>query len=206
MAFAVIAPALTGELGQPSWSEPSASIVDHYQATVFDPAFIAGVVLEGVAFVVVIVLIAKLSDLVGNADGGSPWLGRLIFGGAVLDSALILSYLATLGAAGFRTSHGGMSADGYLLLYDLRFALYWIGLLALVLWLAPLGFAVIRTTLFPRWLGWAMIVNSVAILFAFFLPVVVWDIAAGFPFLWILVVAVLLLTRPDRYSERVPHS
>ncbi|HXV70900.1 MAG TPA: hypothetical protein VEB69_05805 [Acidimicrobiia bacterium] len=204
--LAVIAPALTGELTQPSWSEPSASILDFYQTTAFDTSFMAGVFLEGVAFVVVLVLIAKLSDLVGNAEGGSPWLGRLIFGGAVLDTALILAYLSTLGAAGFRTSHGGMNADGYLLLNDLRFAFIWVGLLALVLWLASLGFAMIRTALFPRWLGWAMLVNSATILIAFFLPVRAWDITTGLPILWVLVIAVLLLTRPDRYSGRVSHS
>lgn len=200
VVLAFIAPALTGELSQPSWTEPSASIIDFYQTTAFDTSFMAGVFLEGVAFVVVLVLIAKLSDLVGNAEAGSRWLGRLIFGGAVLDTALILAYLSTLGAAGFRTSHGGMTADGYLLLNDLRFAFYWVGLLALVLWLAPLGLAIVRTLTLPTWLGWAMLVNSAAVLVAFFLPVWVWDITSGLPLLWILVVAVLLLTRPDRYA------
>lgn len=203
VVLAFIAPALTGELSQPSWSEPSASIVDFYQTTAFDTSFMVGVFLEGGSFVVVLVLIARLSDLVGNADGGSFWLGRLIFGGAVLDTALILAYLSTLGAAGFRTSHGGMSTDGYLLLNDLRFAFYWLDLLALVLWLAPLGLAIVRTRTLPTWLGWAMLVNSVAVLVSFFLPVGFWDITGGLPLLWILIVAVLLLTRPDKYSGRV---
>ena len=203
VALALVPPfALTREADQPSWTDSPQAIVAFYQGASFDPAFMTGVLMEGASFALLLVVLAKVADLVGGADGGSRWIGWLIVAGAALEMAFgIFGYLATLMAGVFRADHGGLTDAGYLVLHDLRFAFYWLDLVVLPLWMVPLGVAIIRTRFFASWIGWAFIVNALAVLPTLYLPVDVWDPVSGIPSVWVLIMAVMMIRRPERYSS-----
>jgi hypothetical protein len=203
VALATIPPyALTREADQPSWTDSPQEIVAFYAGASFDPAFMTGVLMEGASFALLLVILAKAADLLGGADGGSRWVGWLIFGGAVLEMSFgIFGYLATLMAGVFAAGHEGLSDAGYLVLHDLRFAFYWLDLLVLPLWMVPLGVAIITTRVFPRWLGWAWIATAVVLLPTLYLPVDIWDPVGGLPLVLVLVMSALMILRPERYSS-----
>jgi len=203
VVLAMIPPyVMTNEAQQPPWTDPARDIVAFYASSRFDAAFMTGVLMEGASFALLLVILAKVADLVGGADGGSRWVGWLIVGGATLEMSFgIFGYLATLMAGVFAASHGGLSDAGYVALHDLRFAFYWLDLVVLPLWMVPLGIAIVRTRVFPQWLGWAWIANAVVIVPALYLPVEIWDPVGGFPLILILAMAVLMLLRPERYSD-----
>lgn len=81
---------LTGVLDQPSWTDDPSVIVDFYTNSSFDGAFMAGIALATVAYVLFLVFVAKAADLLGDSDRGSRWVGYLIIGGAAIDTALVL--------------------------------------------------------------------------------------------------------------------
>ncbi len=193
---------LTREADQPSWTDPAQVIVAFYRGASFDIAFMTGVLMEAASFALLLVVLAKVADLIGGVDGGSRWIGWLIVGGAALEMAFgIFGYLAALVAGVFRADHGGLSDAGYLVLHDLRFAFYWLDLVVLPVWLVPLGIAIIRTRFFPAWLGWLLVANAVALLPALYLPVDIWDPASGLPSIWILIMSVMMIRRPQRFSS-----
>ena len=203
VALAIIpAFVLTREADQPSWTDPAPAIVAFYRVATFDTAFMTGVLMEAASFALLLVILAKIADLIGGVDGGSRWIGWLIVGGVALEMAFgIFGYLAALTAGVFRADHGGLSDAGYLVLHDLRFAFYWLDLVVLPVWMVPLGIAIIRTRLFPTWLGWLLVANAVALLPTLYLPVDIWDPVGGLPSLWILIMAVMMIRRPQRFSD-----
>jgi len=202
VALAIVPPfALTREADQPSWTDTPGAIVAFYQGANFDPGFMTGILMEAASFVLLLVILTKVADLVGGVDGGSRWVGWLIVGAVVLEMAFgIFGYLAPYVAAVFRADHGGLSDAGYLALHDLRFAFYWLDLVVLPFWMVPLGVAIIRTRVFAPWLGWALIVNAVALLPTLYLSVDIWDPVSGIPSIWILVMGVLMIWHPERYA------
>lgn len=186
--------ALTGEIDQPSWTAEAAEIVSFYRGADFDITYVTGVLMVAASFLLLFVFLAIVADLVGRTDGVPLWMVWLIVGGAALEMAFgIFGYLAAFGAAVFRADHGGLTDASALLLHDLRFAFYWLDLLAMALWMMPLGVAIIRTSLLPHWVGWAFLVNAVALLPAFYMPPNVWDPLSGLPILWVLVLAIWML-------------
>jgi len=99
---------LTGVVDQPSWTDDPSVIVDFYMTSNFDAAFVAGIALVTVAYLLFLVFVAKAADLLGDSDRGSRWVGYLIMGGAVMDTALVYAYLAPFATAVFWAGHGGL--------------------------------------------------------------------------------------------------
>ncbi len=192
---------LTGVLDQPSWTADQSVIVDFYEGSSFDAAFVVGIAVVTIAYVLFLVFIAKVADLLGDVDGGSRWVGYLIVGGGAMDTALVFAYLAPFAAAVFWAGNGGLSVDGYLALHGLSFGFLWMELLTISVWMVPFGVAIVRSRLFPVWLGWLMLANSAGLLVGFFLPYEVWAVFGGLPYLWILIAAVLMLRKADDYSN-----
>lgn len=197
---------LTGVLDQPSWTDDRSEIVSFYADSNFDAAFMTGMAVVTAAYVLFLVFVAKIADLVGGTDGGSRWVGYLILGGAAFDTALVIAYLAPFGAAVFWAGHGGLSEDAYLSLHGLSFSFLWLELITITLWMTPLGVAIVRTRLFPGWLGWAMLVSAAALLVSFFLPYDVWIVTGALPYLWIFIAAVIMIRRIDRFVAAAPSS
>lgn len=201
VVFALARVPLTGLLDQPSWTDDRSAIVEFYTNADFDAAFIAGIALATVAYVFFLVFAAKAAALFGDGARGSRWVGYLIMGGAAMDTALVYAYLAPFATAVFWAGQGGLSADAYLTLHGLSFGFLWIELITITVWLAPLGVAIVNTGLFPRWLGWLMLANAAGLVVGFFLPYAAWAVLGGLPYLWILIAAIGMLRRPDRYTE-----
>lgn len=191
---------LTGVLDQPSWTDDPSVIVEFYANSSFDAAFMAGIALVTVAYLLFLVFVAKAADLLGDSDRGSRWVGYLIMGGAAMDTALVYAYLAPFAAAVFWAGHGGLSADAYLTLHGLSFAFLWVELITITVWMVPLGVAIVRSGLFPEWLGWLMLANAAGLVAAFFLPYAVWAVLGGLPYLWVLIAAITMLRRPAQFS------
>jgi hypothetical protein len=191
---------LTRLLDQPSWDADRSSIVQFYSDSNFSGGFVGGMALVSVAYVLFVVFAAKVADLVGEADASWRWVGRLIVAGAALDTALVFAYLAPFGAAVFWAGHGGLTADSYLTLHGLSFSFLWLELLTMTLWMVPFGLAVVRTGLFPKWLGWLLLANAGGTVLSFFLPYSSWAVTGGLPYLWVFIAAGLMVIHPHRYS------
>jgi hypothetical protein len=190
---------LTGELDEPSWTDSREAITDFYAGASFDGAFVVGMAMVTVAYLLLVVFLAKAAEVVDGGPDGPGWLGRLMVGGALLDVAVVVVYLATFATATFWASHGGLSEGGTLALHGLSYSVYWLDLLVAGLWIVPFGVAILRSGGLPRWLGWVLLANQVALVGTFFTSSVdVWNAVSGLPYLWVLVAATLLLGRAAR--------
>lgn len=195
---------LTRILDQPSWTAEPSVIASYYTGSSFDAPFVIGMALATLAYVLFLVFVTKVAQIL-REEAGSRWIGYLIVGGAAMETSLVVSYLAPFGAAVFWAGHGGLSEDVYLALHGLSLGFLWLDLIAITAWMTPLGVTMIRSRLFPAWLGWALVVNSAALLVSFFLPYDAWAVTGGLPYLWILIAAVLMLRKPDRYATSTSH-
>ena len=188
---------LTGEVDMPLWTAPPDDIVAFYNSQNFDTAFIIGIAMAAVGWSLLMVFLAKVSSLLGER---LRWVGYLILGAGAISIAGAVYYLSVVGAGVFWASNGGLGADGYLVLSGLTWSFLWVDQISVALLLLPLGVVTVRTRLFPPWLGWLMVANSVAAVAAFFLPPEASVVTGGLPYLWILIAGVLMLVRADRYA------
>jgi len=191
---------LTGELDRPDWTGTTSNIVAFYESSTFDAVFLAGVGMVALAYLLLLVFVSKVSALVEIDKEGAPWLAKSILAVAVVGVGFTMGYLATFTAAVFWASHGGLGVDGYLALHGLSYASYGLALVSDLLLGVVLGGAIVTTRLFPPWLGWAMILTGVAEGIAWFMTPDIWNAASGLPYLWVLIAAVVMLTRPEKYT------
>ena len=197
--LAIIRLFLTGEFDRPDWTGSPSSIVDFYESSHFDITFAAGIGMVALGYLLLLVFISKVSALIETDERGAPWLGKSVLSVAIVGVGFTMGYLATFVASVFWSSHGGLGVDEYLALHGLSYASYGLALVTDLLLGILLGGAIVVTRLFAGWLGWAMILTGVAEGVAWFLTPDVWNITSGLPYLWILVAAVIMLTRPQRY-------
>lgn len=187
---------LTGEAEMPLWTAPPGDVVAFYEGRDFDPVFMAGIAMAAVGWSLLMVFLAKVSSIL---EGSLRWVGYLILGGGATAVSGVVFYLTVVGAGVFSPPNVGLSTDSYLVLDGLTWSFIWVDLITGTLWLLPLAIVIVRTRLFPSWLGWAMVANCVARFAAFFLPPEVSVVTGGLPYLWILIAGVVMLSRPDRY-------
>jgi hypothetical protein len=193
--------ALTGEIDRPVWDDPVEEIVSFYEGSDFNTGFMVGILMVTLAYVLYVVFLAKVSSVIRAHETGSVWLARSILGLGVLLAGLTMGYLVPLVTSVFWASHGGLSTDAYLALHGLSFASYWLGLPVDLLLGTAFGASIVMTGLFPRWLGWAMILTAAAETLAFFASVDVWNAASGLPYVWMLIAGTLIVRSPDRYVQ-----
>jgi len=191
---------LTGEIDRPVWDDSVDTIVSFYEASEFTFGFMVGILMVILAYVLLVLFLAKAASLIRDHDRGSTWLALSILGLGVVVTGFTAGYLAPYVTNVFWASNGGLSADAYLALHGLSFASYWFVLPVDLVLGITLGGSIVATGLFPRWLGWAMILTGVAEGLAFFSTVDVWNAASGLPYLWILIAGILMLRNPDRYA------
>lgn len=191
---------LTGEIELPFWGAPTAEVVDFYQGLSFDAAFMAGFGMVTVGWLLYLIFIAKFSTIVGNVDGGSPWVGRVIVSLAVINVALTLLYLIAMSTGANLADAGGVGPDSFLILHGVVNGVIWFALLTDALLWAVIGVTILISQAFTRWLGVAFVITAVLEIFAFFGPVEIWTVVGALVYLWTLVLAVTMLIRADRYS------
>ena len=187
---------LTGEADMPPWTDPPDNIVAFYNGQGFDTAFVVGIAMAVVGWSLLMVFLAKISSVL---DGRFRWVGYLILAGGAISITGAIFYLSVVGTGVFWASNGGLAADSYLVLTGLTWSFLWVDQISGFLWLLALAIVIVRTALFPRWLGWAMLVNVAASFVAFFSPAEVSVVTGGLPYLWILIAGVFMLIRSGRY-------
>jgi hypothetical protein len=201
--FAVLSLArvpITGEVGLPTWEASTGEVVEFYQSLTFDVAFIVGMGMVAIGWLMFLVFIAKFSSIVGEADGGSPLLGRLIVSLAVVNVALTFPYLIAISTGARLADIGGLGTDSFLLLHSVVNGVIWFALLTdAFLWMA-VGVAVLIAHAFPKWLAVAFVGTALLEGVAYFGPVEMWNLVGGLVYLWTLVLAITMLIRADRYS------
>lgn len=188
----------TGETDMPLWTAPPADIVAFYEGQDFDTGFMAGIAMAAVGWSLLMVFLAKVSSILEERFN---WIGYLIVGGGAVGVAGAGFYLTAVGAGVFLASNGGLGADGYRVLNGLTWSFLWVDLILGALWFVPLAIVIVLTRLFPRWLGWVMVANSVAGFAAFFLSLEASVVTGGLPYLWVLIAGVVMLLRADRYAK-----
>ncbi|MDX1509813.1 MAG: hypothetical protein R3249_00555 [Nitriliruptorales bacterium] len=193
---------LTGEPDLPGWTETPEAIVAFYRDSSFDGQFVAGVGLVTLGYMLLLVFVSKLSVLIGEDRNGAPWLGRSVLAFAIVSVIASVGYLMAFATAVFWSSHGGLGDDGYLVLHGLSFAAYWAVLPADLMLGLTLGGAILLTRMFPRWLGWAMILTGVAEGVSWFASPDAWNATSGLPYVWFLIAAIIVLRKPEEYVSR----
>lgn len=192
-ALTVIGALMTGDLEVVGTD--SEAIIDFYRTASFDAGYRTGVILETLGFLLILAFVAKLATDVDVSDVGSRWLGSVTVASAVVATALTIVTIAAFSAATFRSSHGGLGGDSYVMLEDVRNTAYWLSLMAWAFIYLASGTAIVRRRTFPVWLGWAAIGLGVVHLVLLFLPSSTWDIPVGLGGLWLFAVAVVMLAR-----------
>ena len=190
---------LTGEASMPLWTAPPADIVAFYEGRAFDSAFMIGIAMAVVGWSLLLVFLAKISSVI---DGQYRWVGYLILGGGAIGITGAIYYLSVVSTGVFWAANGGLGSDAYLVLNGLSWSFIWVDQISTALWLLPLAIVIVRTGLFPRWLGWLMVANSVAGFATFFLPLDVAVVTGGLPYLLVLIAGVFMLVRNDKYVAR----
>lgn len=199
-AFGIVGGLLAGEFDTAVGGTPPV-IIDFYESAAFDGAFVTGVILETLGFLLLMAFVVGLAHAVQGRRERAAWLGHVIMALVIVATVLTLVSVFSHGAATFRASNAGLVNDGYVVLYDLRMTAYWVSLPAWGLILLTSGTLVVHEASFPFWMGWAAIPIGLALLVVPFIDSVdVWDGATGLTVLWFLTTAVYMLVRPDRYS------
>lgn len=197
MVLVVLGGILAGEFEEPLERDP-AVIVEFYRGTELAGLVLIGVLLETVGFLLVMGFLAVVADTVAGTPTTVRWTSRLVLTAAVVATVLAIIAVACLLAGMHRAEHGGMADDGYLVLSDLRFASYQLGILAWALLFLSAGAAMVWHRTYPPWLGWAGVVVGAAHLVAPVIDAATWDPITGLGGVWLLVTGLILLLRPER--------
>jgi hypothetical protein len=137
--------------------------------------------------------------LLRRAEGDPPWRSTI----ATLSGAL-LAALGLIGASWEAASlHGGRItpevADYAYAFGNVGFANIWI---ALASFAVCSGWVILSTGVLERWMGWWIVMAGLALVAARFAWTSgVWGVGYALFWLWIIVVCIRLIVRPDRWSN-----
>jgi hypothetical protein len=136
--------------------------------------------------------------LLGHAEGDPPWRSTI----ATLSGALLAAY-GLVGASWEAASlHGGRItpevADFAYTLGNVGFANAWIALASFAL---CSGWVILSTRVLEHWMGWWIVVAGLGLMVARFVWTIdLWTVWYMLFWLWLLVVCIRLIRRPDRWS------
>ncbi|HMI33518.1 MAG TPA: hypothetical protein VK499_05285 [Propionibacteriaceae bacterium] len=137
--------------------------------------------------------------LLRRAEGDPPWRSTI----ATLSGAL-LAALGLIGASWEAASlHGGRitpeAADYAYAFGNVGFANIWI---ALASFAVCSGWVILSTGVLERWMGWWIVVVGLCLAVARFAWTAgFWGVGYALFWLWIIVVCIRLIVRPDRWSN-----
>ena len=137
--------------------------------------------------------------LLRRAEGDPPWRSTI----ATLSGALLAAY-GLVGASWEAASlHGGKItpevADYAYASGNVGFANAWIALASFAL---CSGWVILSTGVLERWTGWWIVVAGIGLVVARFVWTSgVWGVGYALFWLWIIVICIRLIRRPDRWSR-----
>lgn len=194
---------LTGEFDLPQTSGPPEAIIGFFRGSNFDAAFVGGMVMACIGWLLYLVFIAKVADLLQAVDVKYRFVGYLMMGGTVLNIGTTLGYVATLTVGVSSATGAGVGTDVLVILFGFIWTLIYLGTLVWALVAIPMGYAVVRTAFIPRWMGWAILIILAANLAANFMPFEVSSVTGGLPYLWMLTAGMMLLIQSNRYQREL---
>ena len=137
--------------------------------------------------------------LLRRAEGDPPWRSTI----ATLSGALLAAY-GLVGASWAAASlHGGRItpevADYAYAVGNVGFANAWIALASFAL---CSGWVILATGVLERWMGWWVVVAGLGLVVARFVwTTEFWSVWYMLFWLWVIVVCIRLIRRPDRWSS-----
>ncbi|MGD2059888.1 MAG: hypothetical protein PVF87_03415 [Acidimicrobiia bacterium] len=191
---------LTGEIGLPYWGASTPDVTDFYKSLTFDTAFIVGIGMVTIGWLLYLVFIAKFATIVGSVDSGSSWVGNLIVSLAVVSVASTATYLIAVSTGANLANAGGIGSDSFLILHGAANGAVWFSFVTGGLRSAVMGVAILISRAFPRWLGLALLAAASLQVFTFFGPVDMWTAVSGLVYPLTLLLAIAMLMRSNRYS------
>ena len=138
--------------------------------------------------------------LLRRAEGDPPWRSAI----ATLSGALLAAYgLVGASSVGAASLHGGRItpevADFAYAFGNVGFANAWIALGSFAL---CSGWVILSTRVLERWMGWWIVVAGLALVVARFVWTTgFWGVGYSLFWLWVLVVCIRLIVRPDRWGS-----
>lgn len=185
-------------VGEPEFMTTPAVAASFFQATGAGWAQ-ATMAVTSVAGIALLWFVAGLTTLLRHHERGLPWLsstalgsGLLVAGYAVLDSSW---EAASFGAADLEPSVARYAFDTG----NLSFAGAWLAVASLAI---SAGTLVVVTGLFARWLGWWAIVCGIGLVGSRFAWTSgSWLLPYALFWLWVIIISILLVTRPGRFGD-----
>jgi hypothetical protein len=141
-----------------------------------------------------------LGFLLRRAEGDPPWRSAI----ATLSGALLAAYgLIGVSSVGAASLHGGRItpevADYAYAFGNVGFTNAWI---ALASFAVCSGWVILSTGVLERWMGWWIVVAGLCLVVARFAWTTgFWGVGYALFWLWIIVVCIRLIVRPDRWSN-----
>lgn len=188
-------------LGEPAFVTTPAAAQAFFSGASADWAQLTMAV-TGIAGIAIVWFVAGLTTLLHRREPGLPWLsitalgsGLLVAGYAILDSSW---EAAAFGAADLDPSTAQYAFDTG----NLAFAGAWLAVASLAI---SLGWTVISTRCFARWLGWSAILCGLGLVASrFSWTSGSWLLPYALFWVWVIVVSIQLIARPSRME--VPSS
>jgi hypothetical protein len=145
--------------------------------------------------------VASLRARLLAVEGAPGRLSSIVFGGGILFVAMLMVAAACFASIAGDITFGDenfVGLDGARFIPELGYPILFIaGMFAAIAMIDAVSVLIIRTGVFPRWIGWFGFFAAIALLFAgFFLPMI-------FLLLWVVFVSVAML-RPPRAAAAVP--
>jgi hypothetical protein len=138
--------------------------------------------------------VASLRARLLAVEGAPGRLTSIVFGGGILFVAMLMVAAACFASIAGDITFGDenfVGLDGARFIPELGYPILFVaGMFAAIAMIDAVSVLIIRTGVFPRWIGWFGFFAAIALLFAgFFLPMI-------FLLLWVLFVSVAMLRAP----------
>jgi hypothetical protein len=154
----------------------------------FDAAFAIGAILETSGFLLLMAFVAQLAEST-RGWSGTRWTGTVALASVIVATVLTILAVVALSATTLLADRGGAVDDGYVVLSDVRLAVYWLSLPAWALVFLTIGSDMARM---PHRvvLGWVARVVGAGLLVVMFIESVgLWGAVTGVGGLWLLATA-----------------
>jgi hypothetical protein len=190
----ILAPVVVGTRQEPTFDATAIEVLTYYRSPDTPGAAFRSFVFT-VGLITFVWFVVTLTTLLRRAEGEAPWRSTIAMASGVLLAALVLNGNEV--AAAFRANDLDPQIARYA--FDeahVAFANAWV---ALGSFAVCCGWVIASTGFLPRWLGWLAIASGVGLaLCRISWTGGIWLLPYGIFWLWVIIVAMLLLRRNFR--------
>jgi hypothetical protein len=139
-----------------------------------------------------VVFTSYLGDYLRKAAGGVGWLASVAYGGGILTAAVDLLWVSFI-IAGATVGEYGASPEVARTLFILTYNFDYLSAPPLAAIVGATSVVILRTGLWPRWLGWVGLLIA-----AFALALITGGVTTVPAILWLLLVSILMVSKQLR--------